>query len=214
MSETLLRQDETPALSYRSLDEGLAAAETARGGGDSIAALRTFAELREQFPDHAAAYLRAAAMLLQLRRFDEAEQLLANGAARFRDDPGFAIERGWLAYRRGHLDDAIERWREIREAMPGHHVGYTAGAMALRDAGRIAEAEELLAEAIERFPTDPGPRTDLRTISYLAVWDVNWTADNRLSWFALMTDGTQVNFFTPVTPEAIEKFGRPGAADS
>jgi tetratricopeptide (TPR) repeat protein len=157
MSETLLRQDETPAPSCRSLDEGLAAAEAARSRGDSMAALPIFAELRERFPDHAAAYLRAAAMLSQLRRFEEAEQLLANGAARFREDPGFAIERGWLAYRRGHLDDAIERWREIREAMPGHPVGYTAGAIALRDAGRIAEAEKLLAEAIERFAKDPGP---------------------------------------------------------
>src|SRR3954453_10060788 len=128
MSETLLRQDEMPAPSYRSLDEGLAAAEAARSRGDGLAALGIFAELREQFPDHAAAYLRAVAMLSQLRRFDEAEQLLTNGNARFREDSGFAIERGWLAYRRGNLDDAVERWREIREAMPGHQIGYTAGA--------------------------------------------------------------------------------------
>ena len=120
MSETLVREDETPAPPYRNLDEGLAAAEAARSRSDSLAALGIFAELREQFPNHAAVYLRAASMLSQLRRFEEAEQLLANGAARFREDPGFAIERGWLAYRRG---DLFEKRRKLMEAWADYCAG-------------------------------------------------------------------------------------------
>src|SRR3954471_11118859 len=171
MSETLLRQDTMSTPHYRSLGDGLEAAEAARNRGDDVAALAIFAQLREQFPEHSAPYLRAVSSLSQLRRFDEAEQLLAEGANRFPDDPGFAIERGWLAYRRGDFTTAIERWREIRHPIPEHHIGHTAGALALRDAGCLAEAEALLVEAISRFPLERGPLTEHA-----------WLAASRRDW--------------------------------
>ena len=78
MDQAPLRQDTIAASPYASLGEGLEAAEMARNRGDNLAALQIFAELREQFPEHPAPHLRPVAILSQLRRFDEAERLLAD----------------------------------------------------------------------------------------------------------------------------------------
>lgn len=163
----MLQQDAIAPPRHASLVEGLDAAETARNRGDQSAALRMFAELRERFPEHPAPYLRPIAMLSLSRRFDDAASLLAEGTRRFPDETGFAIERAHLAQRRGEVAEAIEFWRQIREALPDHHVGYTAGAQALRDVGRIAEAETLLVEAMRRFPDDPAPHTEYAWIAQL-----------------------------------------------
>ena len=116
MSETLLRQDTMSTPHYPSLGDGLEAAEAARDRGDDVAALAIFAHLREQFPEHSAPYLRAVSSLSQLRQFDDAEQLLTEGAARFPDDPGFAIERGWLAP--GHGGQNVESRRPGERSPP------------------------------------------------------------------------------------------------
>jgi tetratricopeptide (TPR) repeat protein len=156
----MLAEDAVGTPTYATLHDGLAAAEDARNRDDSHAALCIFGDLRERFPEHPAPYLRAATVLSRLHRFDEAEQLLATGAGAFPNDPGFAIERAWLAYRRGDLADAIERWQGIRQSLPDHHIGYTGAAIALRDAARIAEADAVLVEAMQRFPDDTAPRTE------------------------------------------------------
>src|SRR5262249_22446314 len=141
-----------PIPRYSSLREGLDAAEAARSRGDSSGALDIFAELRSAFPDQAAAHLRSGALLSQMHRFDEAATLLAQGAARFPDDPGFNIERAWLAQRRGDLAEPLQRWAEIRRPLPARPIGYIGAARSLREAAQYAEADALLTEALERFP--------------------------------------------------------------
>jgi tetratricopeptide (TPR) repeat protein len=157
-----------PIPRYSSLHEGLDAAEAARSRGDSSGALDIFAELRSAFPDQAAAHLRAGALLSQMRRFDEAATLLAQGAARFPDDPGFNIERAWLAQRRGDLAEALQRWAEIRRTLPERPIGYIGAARSLREGGRYAEADALLTEALERFPGDPAPRAEHAWVAQVA----------------------------------------------
>ena len=168
MDQALVPQDTIAAPRYLNLGEGLDAAEAARDRADNFAALKIFTELREQFPEHPAPFLRAAAVLSQLRRFDEAERLLAAGAASFPNEPGFTIERAWLAHRRGDHAEAVGRWEKVRRVIPGHHVGYTGGALTLRDAGRFAEAEALLVDAMERFPDDLAPRADHAWVAQIA----------------------------------------------
>lgn len=157
-----------PMPRYSDLAQGLDAAEAARSRGDNSGALNIFAELRSAFPDHAAAYLRAGALLSQMRRFDQAATLLAQGAARFPDDPGFDIECAWLAQRRGDLAEALQRWAEIRRTLPERPIGYIGAARSLREGGRYAEADALLAEALERFPGDPAPRAERAWVAQVA----------------------------------------------
>ena len=147
---------------HASVGEGLQAAEAARTRDDPAGALQILSELRAAFPEHPVPLLRAAALLSQLRRFDEAETLLTDGAARFPDDAGFAIERAWIAHRRGDFAEAASRFAGVRATVADHPVGFIGGAMALRDSGDFAGAETLLNEAIQRFPDQPGPRYRLR----------------------------------------------------
>jgi tetratricopeptide (TPR) repeat protein len=170
MNQALL-QEEPAVLQPMSLPEGLESAEAARRRGDQEGALRIFSELRERYPDHPAPYLRAAGILSQSSRFAEAEALLVQGAERFPKEIGFAIERAWLASRRGKVDEALELWRQIRGTLTDHHAGYTGAAQALRDAGRIEEAETLLREAMQRFPGEPVPPIEYAWLAHRAR---NW----------------------------------------
>ena len=47
---------------------------------------------------------------------------------------------------------ASERWGELRRTFPDDASGYVRGAAALRNAGRLDEAEALAREAVSRFP--------------------------------------------------------------
>lgn len=152
---------------YRLLGEGLDAAEAARSRGDLTAALQIVTGLREDFPGLPAPFQRGAAILSQLRRFDEAEALLADGAGQFPVDLGIAIERAWVAHRRGEFTDAARRFARIRIDLPDHPVGFTGGAMALRDSGDFAGADALLREAMEVFPDEPGPVLDYAWVAQI-----------------------------------------------
>jgi tetratricopeptide (TPR) repeat protein len=150
-----------------SLGDGLEAAEAARNRGDDAGALNIVTALRDAFPEHPAPMLRAAAILSQLRRFDEAEALLADGAARFPTDIGFAIESAWAAHRRGDFAGAAARFALVRQDLPNHPVGFTGAALALRDSGDFAGADALLCEAIARLPDEPGPSVDHAWVAHV-----------------------------------------------
>src|SRR5438067_1205195 len=120
---------------FGSVSDGLTVAEAARGRGDATLALQILTELREAFPEHPVPILHAVSVLSHIRRFDEAEALLAESAVRFPADAGFAIESAWTAHRRGDLAEAEGRFARVRQDVPNHPAGYTGGALALRDRG-------------------------------------------------------------------------------
>lgn len=156
---------------YGSVGEGLDAAEAARARGEAAIALQILDWLAREFPDQPVPLLRASAILSQQRRFDKAEALLADGAARFPNDVGFAVERAWTAQRRGNLDEAAARFACVRELLPNHPTGFTGGATVLRDRGDFAGADALLREASERFPKEAGP-----------VIEFAWVAQIKRDW--------------------------------
>src|SRR5579872_1078922 len=152
---------------HASVGAGLEAAEAARRRGDEATALQLLTELRADFPEHPVPILRAAAILSHLHRFDEADALLADGAARFPDDAGFAIEGAWLAQRRGDISAAVAGFARVRERLPQHPAGFTGGAFALREGGDFAGAEALLTEAMALFPDEAGPRIDYAWLAHI-----------------------------------------------
>ena len=143
--------------SLTTLEHGLDAARAARAAGDLPTALGIYSDLRARFPDHAAPYREAAAALLDLFHFDEADVLLDVAMERFPADAGVAIDRAWVAHRRRDGAEAARRWEQVRRDHPEQLTGYTGAVATLRQAGQLDAAEALLAQARARFPDDPGP---------------------------------------------------------
>ncbi|HVH80356.1 MAG TPA: tetratricopeptide repeat protein, partial [Stellaceae bacterium] len=111
-------------------------------------------------PSEIGDYIGGANALRDTGRFDEADVVLAEALARFPDNLGIAIDRAWVAHRRGDCDEAVARWAAVREALPDHHAGYTGAALTLREAGRFDDAEAILTEGMTQLPEAPEPAVD------------------------------------------------------
>jgi tetratricopeptide (TPR) repeat protein len=134
-------------------------------------ALRRWAAVREQFPDQPQGYSGAAVAHRESGQFDLADALLQQALGRFPNVVSLAFEYGWVAHSRRDWAEAARRWETVRARAPDVLVGYISGAVALREAGCMAEAEALLLDAARRFPND------LRVVMEQA-----WLAQARRNW--------------------------------
>lgn len=178
---TITMDDGPPRASdFATVDEALTAAVAMFGSGDHAVALRLWAQIREFYPTNVNGFLAAAAGLAQLDRTREADELLADGQARFPQDPNFVIERGRLARRAGDPTAAAALFAALRITAPNEIAGYLDGAACLRDLGRFAVAEGILRDALARFPTEPEPAMELaRLFEARADWQqalIRWSA--------------------------------------
>ena len=115
-------------------------------------ALQRWALVEERFPG--LGRLGEASTLSSSGRLQEADTLLGHA---IRQDPNhreLMVAYAFCARDRGDPNTADDRWRAVRAQFPDFLMGYTFGAWTLRDAGKPAEAEALIAEAFERFPHD------------------------------------------------------------
>jgi predicted Zn-dependent protease len=150
---------------FPDVGKGLAAADDAVARGDIEAALAIWAGLRANFPQSPAAVVRAAALLVQRRRFADAEPVLREGLERFPGDIRVAAEYAQLASHRRDWPEALRRWQRVCERFPEHAPGYAAAAAALREMARYDEADALLADAIARFPGNVGLSTEYAVVA-------------------------------------------------
>jgi tetratricopeptide (TPR) repeat protein len=104
--------------------------------------------------------------LRELRRFDEADALLADAIARFPDRRAPLIEHAWLASARRDWPEAARRWALVRERFPDAGEAYLRGAQAASASWQHAEAEALLAAAMDRFPQDSGIACEHAWLAY------------------------------------------------
>ncbi|HXQ53712.1 MAG TPA: tetratricopeptide repeat protein [Stellaceae bacterium] len=135
------------------------------------AALRILADLGPQFADTVRGYLDGARALREQRRFAEAEIVLTAAMTRFPDASAPVTEHAWLAHIGRDWPEAVRRWEHLRGRYPDVPTGFSSGAVALREVGRQGEAERLLEEAIERFPSDRGTLTEH---AWLALIKRDW----------------------------------------
>src|SRR4029077_4004056 len=70
-------------------------------------------------------------------------------------DARAAIQHAHLATWQRNWDEALERWRIVRDRFPDRPEGYVEAGIALLDMGRPFEAESILEVAVDRFPTHP-----------------------------------------------------------
>jgi tetratricopeptide (TPR) repeat protein len=138
---------------------------------DADETLRRWAVVRERVPGHSVGYVGAATALRGVARYAEAEAMLAGALARFPIDSGPVIEYAVVAQTQADWAEAARRWEVVRTRFPDHPAGYTHGAIALRNAAQLDEAEALLRQAIAFMPSDPSP-----AIEYA------WAAATRRDW--------------------------------
>jgi len=145
--------------------------------------------LRRKFPRVAEGYTIAATCFNELGRQQDAEAMFALGARKLPKDFEMSVQLARFASRRRDWPEALRRWETVRDQFD-HVRGPCGVAECLREMGRYAEAETILAEASVRFPKDPWPLADLAQIATvrgdLDEAAKRWaTARQTFPWFAL-----------------------------
>jgi tetratricopeptide (TPR) repeat protein len=120
--------------------------------GDQLAALHYWQEALVRYPEFARKSRETLDLLLDLERFDEAEEIMLEGRKCEPRDPYYAAGYALVAERRGQLDEAIQRWKRVRKKFPLHADGYVHATICLRRTGNLAEAAKLNQQAVKLFP--------------------------------------------------------------
>jgi tetratricopeptide (TPR) repeat protein len=115
-------------------------------------AAERWAAVRSRSPERPEGYVWGARALSQCGRADEADNLAAEGLARFPDDVRAMAEHAWTATARQDWEEALRRWMRVSEADPERLDGQVQTIQALRMVGRIDDSETMTATAFARNP--------------------------------------------------------------
>ncbi len=96
-----------------------------------------------------------ARTLVEQGHFEIAELTLEQARQRFPDNPEPLIEYARIAETKRDWAVMAARYTVLRIRFPDEVLGYRGGAHALRELGRLDEADALLEAAISRFPDEP-----------------------------------------------------------
>jgi tetratricopeptide (TPR) repeat protein len=138
---------------------------------DWTAALRRWERVRDDFPGHESSHLFGGVALRELGRYDEADAWLTGAMHRFPTNAEAAVHHGWVANARRDWTEALRRWNDVRREFPNHAAPYFGSGVALRELGRLDEAEAILADGRLRFPADAG-----------VALEYGWVAQMRGDW--------------------------------
>jgi tetratricopeptide (TPR) repeat protein len=128
---------------------------TALQAADWTGAAERLAVVRAAFPDAPDGFRQGILALREAGRVAEAEELGAAGVARFSASPEMLHQHALTALHRGDTAEMMRRWAAMRAAFPDAPEGYCFGIHALREAGRLEEAEQLGDAAVVRLADNP-----------------------------------------------------------
>lgn len=132
----------------------LAAASAASDAGDWGRALALWEGLRAERPGDSLCWLKTGEAYCQAGLPTRADAILRQATERFPDDLWIAFQYTIVAQRTADWPEALFRAEEIRRSFPGHAIGHVLSGEALRELGRLDEAEAAFAAAVGRFPDD------------------------------------------------------------
>jgi tetratricopeptide (TPR) repeat protein len=141
-------------------------AQVAQARGDLEAAVNYFAAGRKLAPTAVESYVFAADCLTALGRLDQAEAVARQAMSVAPEDVRGFLSHARVAVKAADLPTALDRWELVIQRFD-HQIGYIGAAQILRQLGRLEEAERLVVAATIRFPTDPGPPTELARIAQM-----------------------------------------------
>ncbi len=153
-------QAEITAKEQDEITEGLQALELWRAGnqayleGNYLDALSKY-DLSARWIPSVPAYVNAAAVCLELDRWEEAEQY-AGFALAIREDCVEAwVNRGLACDRQRKLGEALEAYQHVAEAEPGNPAALLLMGRALRRLNRLDDALRVLEKGLELVPDNP-----------------------------------------------------------
>jgi tetratricopeptide (TPR) repeat protein len=107
-----------------------------------------------RFPDLAMQSRSLVNILLRLRLFDEAEDLLNRSMRRYPRSAHPLENLARVAYTRGDREEAVRRCEALRKKYPKSLDGYWSAAASLSELGRSQEAEDILGRGLKVIPDD------------------------------------------------------------
>jgi Flp pilus assembly protein TadD len=119
-------------------------------------ARKLLAGLQAQDPRDQALIARTdAAILFDAKRYQEAEDRLAQATADYPDDPDLTYDYAMAAEKNGHYDTMEAQLRKLIESQPDNPQAYNALGYSLADRGvRLQEADKLIQKASSLAPDD------------------------------------------------------------
>jgi tetratricopeptide (TPR) repeat protein len=106
--------------------------------------------------DARAKLMAEAGLLREVKRWDEAFELLGSAVQRFPDDTDLLYEQAMVAEKMGRVDEMERLLRRVIEIKPDNAHAHNALGYSLADRGqRLAEARQLIQRALELAPGDP-----------------------------------------------------------
>ncbi|HUB10662.1 MAG TPA: tetratricopeptide repeat protein [Acetobacteraceae bacterium] len=135
-------------------------ARLAEAQADWQTALTRWQALRDKWPDEATLANQFGTIGVfmccrRLRRFDEAEGLFQKLRISAPLNPLPALEYAGIAEDQGDLAAAVGRWQQVLSRFPTWVPGYDGLIRALEKVGAEAEIDQVLADAVHRFPDEP-----------------------------------------------------------
>jgi tetratricopeptide (TPR) repeat protein len=156
------RRDEEDRILYAMLEQfpddfGVASefAVHAIRASDWPESLRRWELVKLRFPTQPSCDSFLAMALRNMGREDEAATTLTEAMERFPGDLHLLFEAARLARHNRDWAQALDRWNAVRQARPDVYDSFINTALALRELKRFDEADTVLKQAMERFPTDP-----------------------------------------------------------
>ncbi|MBK9360703.1 MAG: tetratricopeptide repeat protein [Rubrivivax sp.] len=117
--------------------------------------------------DARAKLMAEAGLLREVKRWDEAFEVLGAAAQRFPDDSDLLYEQSMVAEKMGRVDEMERLLRRVIEIKPDNAHAHNALGYSLADRGqRLAEARQLIQRALELSPGDPFITDSLGWVEY------------------------------------------------
>ena len=122
--------------------------------------------MRKVFPDHPAGHSGSGLALAQLKRLDEADNILTPAFDKFAQDAGVAVEYARVAHRRADWPDALRRWQAVHSRFPKNADAIAGLGTALQLTDRLDEADPLLRRGVTDFPSHAGIAVEFARVAH------------------------------------------------
>jgi tetratricopeptide (TPR) repeat protein len=146
------REDGLKVATHVSLFAQAEQAKKGTGNRDWPEAARLWRAMMDRIPEDLPTTLAAAKALVELRRFDEAETILEEAVTQFPNNLWASLQHASLAAQRADWGEALRRWVRFRNRFPNALEVYSGLGQALRELGRVDEADAVFREGTERAP--------------------------------------------------------------